>query len=231
MALYEALENRGVTVVNSSTGTALARDKLALARFFSGLGIAHPRTEGFAAPERGAIGSAPLPFPFVAKPRWGKMGRGVALIGDSDSWNAYMAGAPLEARGTRQAPEGSYIAQEYVASTHGRDLRFFFARWPGKRPWLCVERRGGGFLSNAHAGGHMEAFDPPPALARDAERAFAESGLVYGTVDFLFDDTQAGGFSACELNACPGFEELEKATGADAAGAVLKAALSGRIMT
>ncbi|HAE22022.1 MAG TPA: hypothetical protein DCG47_06840 [Spirochaetaceae bacterium] len=227
MALYETLESSGLRVVNSAASTALARDKYRSASFFKYLGLAHPRTLCFSLPaavnraaeprdEPGAPPAPPalpLPLPFVAKPRCGKMGRGVALIESPQAWQAYA-----------QAHEGEFIAQDYIASSFGRDIRFFFAAWPGGKPWLCVQRQGLGFLSNAHAGGRMSLYEPPAGLVAEAERAFAASGLSYGSVDFLFADGAGSSFLIGEVNACPGFEELERACGLDAAAAILKAA-------
>jgi glutathione synthase/RimK-type ligase-like ATP-grasp enzyme len=82
-------------------------------------------------------------------------------------------------------------------------------------------RRAPGFLSNAHAGGTMEAFSPPIELQCEARRIFAASGLVYGTVDFLFANEGGSGFVVCELNANPGFEELERVLNIDVAAAII----------
>lgn len=241
MALYEALEDAGIRAVNSAESAALSRDKYRSAAFFSSLGLAHPHTVRFSLTADGCLpqGSCdelkpprqpdsavpPLPLPFVAKPRYGKMGRGVALIDSPAAWQAY---ACDDARGRENAPEGEFLAQEYIKSSTGRDIRFFFAAWPEGRPWLCVQRLGQGFLSNAHAGGRMSAYEPPASLAASAERAFAASGLAYGSVDFLFGGREGSDFFICELNACPGFEELERACRVDAASAILMAAI-GRV--
>lgn len=216
--LYEALERAGVRVVNPSGPTELARDKWATALFFASRGVRHPETVSVGAVKDGPLGSAfPLPFPFVAKPRYGKMGRGVERIDGPADWSRY-----LERAG------GELIAQRLVAASAGRDVRFFFARWEdGAGPTaVCVLREGQGFLSNAHAGARMTAFEPPPALALEARRVFESSGLDYGTVDFLFEDSWGGSFSACEMNSCPGFEELERATGLDAAAAIARTVMA-----
>lgn len=228
--LYRRLESAGIKVINPSTATELARDKLAAAPFFSSHGASHPRTVGFSSisadPSR-----PPLPYPFVAKPRFGKMGRGVALIEGEADWATYLRAArpeapeatiPASARPASAEPD--YLAQDYLAASRGRDIRFFFASWADGSPWVAVERQGPDFLSNAHAGAHMRAYSPAPGLTATAERLFDSSGLTYGTVDFLFADESGLAFAACELNACPGFEELERATGLDAAAAILRAA-------
>lgn len=208
MELYRAMEARGIRTINRPEATELARDKLACAGLFARLGLSHPRTVEL---EPGAV-EPPMGYPFVAKPRYGKMGRGVRLVKNREQFFA-LAGV------------GGLLAQEYVEASHGRDLRFFFAAWPGGQDYLCVTRESPGWLSNAHQGGRMRPYDPPSDLTAAARKAFAGSGLDYGTVDFLFADTRGEAFTLCELNACPGFEELERATGCDAAMAILQRAL------
>ena len=52
-----------------------------------------------------------------------------------------------------------------------------------------------------------------------------ETGLKYGTVDFLYLAGDAG-FTVCEINAAPGFEGLEGATGLDIAGILVDLLIS-----
>lgn len=226
-----ALSEMAAVLVNGIQPTMLARDKWAAAAFFRSIGAAHPDTRLVPA----GLREAPLPYPFVAKPRYGKMGRGVALVDSAEAWSAY-----LDAAGG-----SDLVCQEAVASSFGRDLRFFFADFvePRDAGWgpvphprrpdlasVCVARTGPGFLSNAHAGGTMSKAEPTADLLAEAERIYDASGLDYGTVDFLYGG--GGSFVACELNSCPGFEELERATGLDAAGAILRtAARTGRERT
>ncbi len=208
--LIKFLEDRGVLCVNSSASTALANDKLETARTASRLGIPTPRVW-----DPRDLGAAPwdLPFPLVVKPRYGSRGRGVTLAEN---------GAEAHALARENAPS---VFQEYVASSRGRDLRVFFA---GDRIIAVAERRnsGGALVSNAAGGGRMkEAKLPEPEeFWREAALEIArEAGLRYGSVDWLYDG--AGGLTLCEINAAPGFEELEKACAVDAAGAVVDAVL------
>ncbi|MBN1518664.1 MAG: hypothetical protein JW923_01080 [Spirochaetales bacterium] len=207
--IYRMLEDARIPCVNPACAHALARDKAASAVFFRSIGARHPSTALIMSPS-----DALLPFPFVAKPRYGKMGRGVALIENLGRWSEWLG---------EHASEDGVIIQEFLPSTEGRDLRFFFAAWEGTGNPVCVRRQGGGFLSNAHAGAIMDRYTPPDWLDTEARRIFLQSKLVYGTVDFLFEAD--GGFSVCELNSCPGFEELERATGLDAASAILRSVL------
>jgi len=217
--LYDALATAGVVVVNGAEATALAADKLLQAQRYAAIRAAHPRTLSLDQPGS----SPPLDLPFIVKPRFGMMGRGVALVDSLERWNAFIdSGEP------GRVP---YIAQEYIAASRGRDVRFFFARFDETGPYptpVVVLRQGEGLTSNAHSGGSMRPFSPPAELATEARRVFIDSGLVYGTVDFLFANDGGTEFVVCETNACPGFEALEGMGGVDAARAVLLSALGAK---
>jgi RimK family alpha-L-glutamate ligase len=207
------LEASGYECVNSAQSTRLANDKLETARFLDTLGIPTPRTaraEDFEKAFAGAL------YPLVAKPRHGRGGVGVTL-----------AESPLEAKriAETELPEGDeWIFQEYIAASRGRDMRVFFA---DGRIVACVERRApdGEFASNASLGGTMRELSFGDANGADSREPWAsmvrtiacETGLRYGTVDFLYLEGDAG-FTVCEINAAPGFEALEGATGLDIAG-------------
>lgn len=222
--LYARLESDGVHVVNGQKATALALDKLSSAAHFNSLGLRHPST--MAIEDRHTLETMhcpePMAFPFIVKPRLGRMGRGVELIETPTQWAAFMASAAFK--------EEPYIAQEYLPHSHGRDVRFFFARFYSENhsdnpSYVVALRRSDGLVSNAHRGGIMEPFCPPPSLIADAQRIFCSSGLHYGSVDFLFSDNKGQSFAVCETNASPGFEALEKMSGLDVAGAILLSAL------
>jgi gamma-F420-2:alpha-L-glutamate ligase len=226
--LYDSMEAAGIMTVNGADATRLARDKYLSAQFFASIAVPHPGT--------GLLdhiaSKALVDFPFVVKPRFGKMGRGVVPIESEADWLALVDSGVLA--------DGEYLAQDMVVASRGMDIRFFFAGFdtglttdrPTAHPSMpgiasiAVMRKAPGFASNAHAGGTMERYDPPPGLRAEAERIFELSGMRYGTVDFLLANTQRTAFSVCEMNSCPGFEEFERATGIDVALAILKAAMA-----
>ena len=165
----------------------------------------------------------PGEYPLIAKPRHGSRGDRVRLVATAGEARALAASSPI--------PDDEWLFQEYVASSRGRDLRVFFA---DGRVVAVVERSSGSLVSNASSGGEMrlarfDAGEIEPWL--DTTRVIArEVGLWYGTVDFLFrsvPDTPCRpsedplDLTVCEVNAAPGFEALEKATGYDVAGTLV----------
>lgn len=213
----ELLESCGYKCVNSAQTTRLANDKLETALFLDTIGVPTPRT---ARAEDLDATFESAHYPLVAKPRHGSRGFGVTLTH-----------SPAEAKHIARTalPEGDeWIFQEYVASSRGRDLRVFFA---GDRIVACVERvaPAGEFASNASLGGLMRVptfgQDPGEPWASMVRTIARETGLAYGTVDFLYLEGDAG-FTVCEINAAPGFEALEGATGLDIAGILVDLLIS-----
>ncbi len=230
-AVAGAIETAGFRAVNASGPLVLALDKLETARFLERNGWPTPRTVAFDPPP--ARGASPvdvsLPFPAVLKPRFGSRGRGVTLVETERALGAALEtefGESLAAPRDEPPPE-EYVLQEYVRSSRGRDVRFFFA---GDRVLAVAERVApeGALVSNASRGGALRV--PPwaegPAGKAALERWSAQTldiaracGLLYGSVDYLYERDAHDGVSltVCEINGSPGFEALERSLGVDVA--------------
>ncbi len=197
----------GFELVNQLPASELADDKLRSYLLFDELGVRYPHVLSAGRPRDFDLDCLARRLPLVVKPRYGLRGRGVRLVETK---------AELDAL----ADEGDedLIAQEYVSSSRGRDLRLPFV---GTRFLPAVERVSGGFLANWSQGAVMKPAELPPGWLPVAERVRAAAGLFYGTVDFLFDHD--GEPIACETNAAPGFEGYEGATGFDFASALVEA--------
>jgi RimK family alpha-L-glutamate ligase len=219
---YAILERAGYRCVNDYRATALARDKLETFRFLRSRG--YPTPETWSADGVSSAGGGARAFPVIVKPRFGSRGEGVALAHDADELAAY-AGAHAGSHADGGARAGSagaraeFVAQEYVASSRGRDARAFFA---GGDVIAVAERTNGAdeLRSNACAGGATRlitdgSFARWEAMTLDIAR---EAGLWYGTVDWLY--LPDGGMTVCEINSSPGFEALETC-GIDIAGAIV----------
>jgi len=234
-AMRQMLEMAGWRTVNTSRALSLANDKLESARFLERHGWPTPETRFAGDIPRGSDTAhsphrvTPFTLPLVAKPRFGSRGEGVRLV---------------ESVGELAGLESDTIIQEYIETSRGRDLRFFFA---GDAVLAVVMRRasGGGFISNANAGGSMIAaphtateLAPWNTLTLEIAR---KAGLWYGTVDFLYCGKEAGtgyrpssgtlDLTVCELNGSPGFEALETDCDLDISGPLVEglAALEAEI--
>jgi len=114
------------------------------------------------------------------------------------------------------------VLQEFVAESRGRDIRALVV---GGRVVGAMRRRAkrGEFRSNLHRGGRGRPVELEPGYVDAALRATAVVGLEVAGVDLL--ETREGP-TVLEVNSSPGFEGLERATGLDAAGAIIERALA-----
>lgn len=113
------------------------------------------------------------------------------------------------------------MLQRYVAESRGRDLRLLVV--DGK-VHSAMRRIGkpGEFRSNIHRGGIGERIKPTPGQERAALAATKAVGLKLAGVDLL---EGREGPLVIEVNASPGFQGLEAATGENAAAAIAKYAV------
>ncbi len=210
LSVVESIEQSGFIVINPSTATRLADDKRETGRFLAEQGFPTP-----ALFERETLELTETCRPVVAKPRFGSRGRGIRLIQPGD-----------------KLPEGDYLFQEYVAASHGRDFRVFFA---SGTVIAAVERRAvpdrngnTPLVSNTCTGGHVFPSPFTPAVPGSIEAttlAIAQkTGLWYGSIDYLYQtpDPDPERLMICELNAAPGFTALETEGGFDIAGTVME---------
>ena len=112
----------------------------------------------------------------------------------------------------------NFLVQEFVAEAKGCDLRCFVV---GGKVVAAMQRvaSAGEFRANLHRGGTAEAVKLSAAERRIAERAAAAMGLGIAGVDLLRSER---GPLVLEVNASPGLEGIESATGVDVAGAVIR---------
>ena len=85
------------------------------------------------------------------------------------------------------------------------------------------QARLGEFRSNVHRGGTGVAVDLPEEYKRAALRATRVMGLQVAGVDML---ESRGGPKVMEINSSPGFEGLERCSGVDVAGAIIRYAVA-----
>jgi ribosomal protein S6--L-glutamate ligase len=149
------------------------------------------------------------PPPHVIKLNEGTQGAGVM-----------MTEKPSASRSVVEALRGLYanfLVQEFVAEAKGADLRCFVV---GGKVVAAMRRQApkGDFRSNLHRGGSARAGVASPAEQDTAVRAARLLGLGVAGVDLI---RSKRGPLILEVNASPGLEGIETATGVDIAGAVV----------
>lgn len=174
---------------------AVARSKLRTYQRLAANGIRVPRTVAFFThPDRELITSS-FKYPFVVKPDNGYGGAGVALIEDEAALDEYLS---------HLDPGVVYIAQEYISSSRGRDLRVIYFQ---DEFLYAVQRQASDpeeFRSNAHVGGSITPFEPDEHTKDLCARIAGLFDLPLLGIDLLFGD---GEFVVTEVNAYPGMTD------------------------
>ena len=210
-AVLRQLEMMGVYTPNSSDAVLRARDKLRCLQLLAGAGVPMPQTVFGDNPDDTADLLAMLgDAPHVIKLNEGAQGQGVVL-----------AEKRTAAQSVIEAFRGLYanfLVQEFIAEADGRDLRCFVV---GERVVAAMERcaASGDFRANLHRGGSASAVRLSTAERRLAVRAAAVLGLGVAGVDLL---RSARGPLLLEVNASPGLEGIEAASGVDVATTIIR---------
>lgn len=211
LAVVAQLEAMGVPVVNTARAIGRARDKLRCLQLLAGGGVPVPRTVMARGTGRlghllDLVGGPPV----VLKLLRGTQGIGVMLAETAESVESVLH--------TLGSLGQSLLVQEFVAESRGRDVRALVL---GDRVLTAVRRtaRDGEFRSNIHRGATAEFVELPETYERVAVQAARILGLHLAGVDML---ESLAGPVVIEVNACPGFEGIEKATGVDVAREILR---------
>lgn len=210
-AVLRQFEMLGSYPLNESVAITRARDKLRSLQLLSRQGIDLPVTGIAHSPDDtrdlvDMVGGVPL----VVKLVEGSQGIGVVLTE------------------TRQAAESvidafrglnaHILTQEYIKETQGRDIRCLVV---GDEVVAAIERKAklGDFRANLHRGGMATIAAITPGEREIAIKAAQVLGLDVAGVDILRADR---GPLVLEVNASPGLEGIEKTTGMDVAGRMIR---------
>jgi ribosomal protein S6--L-glutamate ligase len=147
--------------------------------------------------------------PWIIKLLEGTQGLGVVL-----AENQSAAQSVIEAFNKLKA---RIIVQEFIAESSGKDLRVFVVG--GKVVGAMKRQAASGFRSNLHRGGTATLVELSDEEERTALHATKVMGLDVAGVDLLQSDR---GPLVMEVNASPGLEGIEKATGVDIAGEIIE---------
>ena len=210
-AVVRQFEMMGTFSANESQAIARSRDKLRALQLLARAGVGLPTTS-FAHSTKDIAGLIEIVggSPLVVKLLEGTQGVGVVLAETKKAAESVIAAF-------RQL-DANILVQQFVKEAGGADIRAFVV---GNRVVAARERRAapGEFRSNLHRGGSAHAVKLTPAERRTAVKAAKTLGLNVSGVDMLRSDS---GPLVIEVNSSPGLEGIEKATGIDVAGAIIK---------
>lgn len=210
-AVLRQFEMAGVYPLNNSMSVLRARDKLRSLQILSKDGLPMPIT-GFAHSPQDtedvikSVGGAPLVIKLVESTE----GVGVVL--------AETKSAAVSVISAFKQLNANILVQEFIKESAGRDIRCFVL---GNKVVASMERiaQEGEFRANYHLGAEVRSIKITPEERSMAVRAAKAMGLEIAGVDLL---RSKHGPLVLEINASPGLEGIEKATGKDIAGLIIE---------
>ena len=209
-AVVRQFEMMGVFALNESNAISRARDKLRCMQLLSRRGIGLPVTACAHSTQDvngviNIVGGAPL----VIKLLEGTQGIGVVLAETKKA-----AESVIEAF---RELDAYILVQEFIKEAGGSDIRAFVV---GGQVVAAMKRQAqaGEFRANLHRGGTAEKVKLTPEERSTAIRAAKAMGLHVAGVDILRTNH---GPAVMEVNASPGLEGIEEATGVDVAGKII----------
>lgn len=210
-AVLRQFEMMGVYPVNESVAISRSRDKLRSMQLLSRKGLGMPITVFAHKTSRSEevvkmAGGAPV----IIKLLEGTQGIGVVL-GETQKG----AESIIQAFG---GVDTNILVQEFIKEAGGSDIRCLVI--DGKVV-ASMLRTGveGDFRSNLHRGGTAKSIKISPEERKTAVLAAKTMGLNVCGVDMLRSNH---GPVVMEVNSSPGLEGIEKATGIDVAGMIIK---------
>lgn len=212
LRFYEAM---GVPLLNKSHAIQVAADKLYSQQVLAAHYLPLPKTMLGKFPADIDVIERHIGFPVVVKTLSGTRGGGVFLTEDKSKFKDL---TDLIAETNSNI---HFIFQEYIARSHGRDLRVFVVN---KKVVACMERKSadGSFKSNISLGGQGSPFAVTPEIEKLALQITTVMDMDVAGIDLLFDDK---GFRICEVNSSPDFKGLEKACNINVAKIIVEAAM------
>ena len=211
LAVVRQFEMTGAYCLNRAAAIGAARDKLHALQVLARKGVAMPTTAFARSPKDtahvlGLVGGAPL----VVKLLQGSQGRGVVL--------AETAQAAESVISAFRDLDADILVQEFVAEARGADIRCFVI---GAKVVAAMKRQAklGDFRSNLHQGGEALPVKITTAERDVAIRAVRALGLHVAGVDIL---RAHDGPKVIEVNASPGLQGVEKASGKDVADLIIR---------
>ena len=206
------IEERGIPVMNSPRAIERSVDKFYTTALLAEAAVPTPDTVvcesadgAMAAIERMIDEGAEV----IIKPLFGSMGHGLVRVANVElAWRVVRA--LLHTRSV-------FYVQRAIEHS-GHDVRAFVV---GGEVIAAIARvaPAGDWRTNVAVGGSARPLDLPERWTRLAVRAAEAVGAVYAGVDLI--ESRGGELFVLEVNAIPGWQGLQRATGVDVAGALV----------
>ena len=210
-AIVRQFEMQGTFPVNSSVAIVRSRDKLRSIQIFSRHDIGIPKT---------VFANHPKDVNNILNEIWGTPCI-IKLLEGTQGIGVVLAETKKAAKSVIEAFYGlkaNILVQEFIEEAGGADIRAFVV---GGKVIGAMKRQGaeGEFRSNLHRGGTSEMVKLSRQERKMAIDAAKAMGLKVAGVDMI---QSTRGPLILEVNSSPGLEGIEKSTGKDIAGEIIK---------
>lgn len=209
-AIVKQFEMNGIFSTARSLSISRARNKVRTLQIMARKGIPIPETLFAINPDNikeqiEILGGAPV----IIKLQEGTQGLGVILAETKKSAKSIID--------TFYKMDTSILIQEYIEESNGEDIRIFVV---GNKIIASMKRSSevGEFRSNVHRGGTTETIQPSPKEQFIALNATKYLGLGVAGVDLI---RSKKGPLLIEVNASPGLQGIEAATGVNIAREII----------
>ncbi|MBN1234425.1 MAG: RimK family alpha-L-glutamate ligase [Methanotrichaceae archaeon] len=204
----QALQERGIAIINPPQAIAQAANKFATSRALQDAGVATPRTVVTNSLKQ-ALNALQDFKKAVSKPLFGYKGRDIILLEDGIEADIALLKDTME-------KQGLIYLQEFIASDKPRDIRAFVV--DGKVLGAIYRiAPPGQWISNLARGGQAAVCPVTKELVELAAKAAKAVGAVYCGVDLL---ETAEGLSVIEVNGTPSGKGIFEALGVDVTEAI-----------
>ncbi len=215
LSVLTTFESMRIPVLNDAISVATARDKFQALQILSRNKVAVPRTI-LARNPRDLDAKLDLlgELPVVLKLMEGTHGVGVMLAENREAVHSIVSSFWELGK--------NIFLQRFVTESKGKDIRAFVV---GGQVVAAMRRTAkvGEFRSNIHRGGQGEKVELSEPFVKAALRAAKLLNLRVAGVDLL---ESKDGPLVMEVNASPGLQGIEAATGVDVAGAIIRHAVN-----
>ncbi len=207
----ELLQKMGQRVLNGTPKVLEIKNKMIQHMRLADAGIPMPRFALAKDPEAAKCAVEALGFPIIVKVSFGTHGKGVFYAGNWETFQPILD--YLDVRDGNPV-----ILEEFIAAAKNKDIRAFVV---GGRIVAAMERqaRSKDIRANASIGGTGTAIQ----LSREDEALALRTAKLFDLdiagVDLIRSER---GTLVLEVNANPGFQELEACTGIDVARAIVE---------
>lgn len=210
-AIVKQFEMNNVFSTARSLSITRARNKVRTTQIMARKGIPIPKTLFSINPDNihqqiELLGGAPV----IIKLQEGTQGMGVILAETKKSAKSIID--------TLYKMDTSILIQEFIEESNGEDIRIFVV---GHKIVASMKRisEAGEFRSNVHQGGNAVAIKPTLKEKQIALNAVKYLGLGVAGVDLI---RSKKGPLLIEVNASPGLQGIEAATGVNIAGEIIE---------